>query len=171
MKKKLTSLLIILVVAALILSSCGSATTTNTDTNSNTSTQPTQAIVKLSATGTLASGALIGGIDITMHLPEGVTIKSITNPPETDNGMVTASGLAVSNSNVVATYTASSNTVHILLANTYGFSTGEFATVICDVAAGSKPTQVDFIAPNMIAKDLNGSTVSGVTAGFFVDMH
>ncbi|MCK9417912.1 MAG: hypothetical protein M0R70_00865 [Nitrospirae bacterium] len=175
MKKTSFIILLLLVTSALLFSACGGGggggTTEGNTTGGNTTTQSTQAIVKLSATGTLATGTQIGGIDITMHLPAGVTIKSTTNPPETDSGIVTASGLAVSNSSVVANYTASSGTVHIVLANPNGFSTGEFATVNCDIAAGSNPTQTDFSVVNMTAKDLNGIAISGLSAVLTADIH
>jgi hypothetical protein len=133
--------------------------------------QPTAAIVKLITTGTLPAGAQVGGIDVTLYLPAGVTVKSAATPPETDSGVVTASGVAASNSSLISTVTTATGAVRILLANPNGFGTGEFATVNCDIAAGSHPAQTDFSVSGMTTKDLNGSAFSGLAAGFTADIH
>jgi len=167
MKTAVITKLMILLPAVLVLSSCGGGG----NGVGNTNTQPTAALVKLYTAGTLASGTQIGGIDVMLHLPSGVSVKSVSNPPETDNGIVMASGLAVPNSSVVASYTAYTGVVHILLANPNGFGTGEFATVNCDITAGSHPVQTDFTVSGMTAKDLNGSDISGLNSGLTVDIH
>ena len=163
MKRTMITKLMILLSAVLVLSSCGSSGGGG-DSGGGT-TQLTTAIVKLTTTGTLPSTTQIGGIDVTLQLPQGVTVKSTTNPPETDSGVVTASGVAASNSSLVSTFTTSTRIVHILLANPNGFGTGEFATVNCSIAAGSSPKQTDFSVSTMITKDLTGNSISGLTAG------
>ena len=137
------------------------------------STQPTKAVVKIAMTGTLPTGTLIGGIDITVSLGPGVTAKSTSNPPETDAGVVVASGVASTNALILATYTPSSGSAHgtarLLVIKSSGFGTGEFATVHGDIAAGYNPTSADFTVNALTVIDLNGAPLSGLTAVFKVN--
>lgn len=136
------------------------------------STQPTQVIVKIAITGTLPTGTLIGGIDITVSLASGVSAKSTSNPPETDAGIVVASGVASSNSQILATYTPPSGSTNgltrLLVINASGFGTGEFATVTGDIAAGYQPTSALFSVTTLTVTDLNGAPLSGLAAVFTV---
>jgi hypothetical protein len=136
------------------------------------STQPTEAVVKIAMTGTLPAGTLIGGIDIAVSLARGVSAKSTSNPPETDAGVVVASGVASTNSQILATYTPPSGSTHgtarLLVINASGFGTGEFATVSGDIAEGYNPTSADFTVNALTVADLNGAPLSGLTAVFTV---
>jgi adhesin/invasin len=95
--------------------------------------QPTKAIIKLSTTG-VPAGTLIGGLDLTVTLPAGVTLqKNADNTAIT--GAVTGSGAATgvgATSNVLTP-----NTVRFAMATTAGFAGGEFATIVADVAVGT----------------------------------
>jgi hypothetical protein len=88
--------------------------------------------------------------------------------------VVTASGVAVSDSTVLATYSAPSGTIpgtaRVLIVNTNGFGTGEFATINCDIAAGSDPQATDFSLINFKVKDLEGAAITGLTTGFTADI-
>ncbi len=132
--------------------------------------QPTAAILKLMTSGT---GTTIYGIDVTMNLPAGVTVKS-TNPPETDSGVVTVSGVA-SGSIVTAVYTPASwsapGKVRILIANATGFTTGEFATINTDIADGRTPRATDFGLVSFSAIDADLQPITGLTFGFTTDIH
>ena len=78
--------------------------------------------------GTLPAGILINGIDCTITLPPGVTVKSDPATGDILEGVVAPSSLAVNNSLVTAKYDATAGTVHILLINVQpGFAIGEFA--------------------------------------------
>jgi hypothetical protein len=129
-------------------------------------TDPTAAELKIATQGTLPSGTQIYGIDITIVLPTGMSVKSVTTPPETDSGVVVASGVAAANSTVLSTYTPATSLttgkVRVLLANSIGFGTGEFMTVHCDIASGSTTTTSDFSVSDFVAKDLNGVAISGL---------
>ena len=133
-------------------------------------TQPTTATLKLITSGT---GTTIYGIDVTVDLPAGVTVKS-ANPPETDSGVVTVSGAALSGSLATAVYTPASGTtpgkVHILIANAAGFATGEFATLNADIAAGSTPKAADFSLVDFSAIDADGHPITVLTFGFTADI-
>jgi len=136
--------------------------------------QPTTAVVKLLTVGTLASGIQIGGIDVTLHLPSGVTVKTETKPPQTDSGVVIASGVTTTtNSYLISTFTPSTNDVRILVVNSdgFGFATGEYVTVNCDIASGSHPVPTDFTVTSMTVKDLiDANAINGLTAGITADI-
>jgi len=134
------------------------------------------ATVKIAAAGTLPTNSTIGGVDLALTLPAGVTVKASPGSLSAlvpDAGIVTASGAAAANSRVYAVYTAGAGaapgTVRILLANTAGFSTGEFVTVKCDIASGSTPTTADFSASGIKFVDGNGKLVDGLTTTVTAD--
>jgi len=159
----MTTGLLMAMFGIISLSGCGSG-------GGDGVTQPTTAVLKMSTQGTLPSGTQIGGIDVTITLPTGVTVKSVASPPETDSGVVVTSGVAAANSTVLSTYTpatsSSTGKVRVLLANSTGFGTGEFMTVHCDIASGSTPTASDFSVSGFVAKDLNGVAISGLNSAF-----
>ncbi len=130
-----------------------------------------KATIKISTVG--ASGTLIGGIEITLKLPAGVTVRaSLAQPTDaklsTHGGVVIASGVTPSNSVVVATYSAATNlvagTVRIFIPTSAGFAIGEFVTVNCDVVAGSNPNAADFGLFDFVVGDVNGVPLSAITA-------
>jgi hypothetical protein len=166
--KKITITLMLLTTT--ILCACGGGGGGSTTA---APAQPTTATIKISTQGTYPSGALIGGINVTLALPAGVTVKATPdtiNPSilVTNSGVVAASGVAVSNSTILATYSAATSsvagTVHIQIANPTGFVIGEFVTVKADIAAGSNPTAAGFSLPSFAAVDLNGTALGALTA-------
>lgn len=165
MKRQMTIGLLMAMFGIISLSGCGA----NPGGGSTATSQPTSAVIKVSTQGTLTSGTQIGGLDITVTLPTGVSVKSVTNPPETDSGVVVTSD-AAANSTVLSTYavatSASTGKVRVLLANTGGFGTGEFMTIHCDIASGSTPTASGFGLSGFVAKDLNGVVINGLAPGF-----
>jgi len=173
--KKIFILLLMLIMTALVLSGCGeSVGGPQANVVDDKTTQPAKATVQILTTGALPSGTVIGGIDVTVSLAPGVSVKSAANPPETDAGAVAMSGVAASNSTFLATYSAATGTqsgkVRLLLGNTGGFGTGEFATINGDIAAGKNPKADDFTITDFSATDLNGVDISGLTAGLTVDI-
>jgi hypothetical protein len=167
--KNILSVLAIVVITA--VSACGGnsggGSTTSPPATSPTDTlppaQPTKAVLKLSTSNTTTD---IAGLDVTIALPDGVIVKSTTNPPETDAGIVVASGQAAANSLVEATYTATSGTspakVRVALVNTYGFGPGEFATITCDLVANAHPASSDFSVLSATAWDPSTNLIAGV---------
>lgn len=151
-----------------------------TGSDNSSPSQPTTAVVKILSSGTLASGVNIGGINVTLVLPSGVTVKAtpgsanstvlVTNP-----GVVVASGVATgANIFSSATYSAAAGGVPgqavVHVANAVGFGTGEFVTVNCDISAGSFPAASDFHLIDFAAVDLNGAAITGLTAGLTADI-
>ena len=71
---------------------------------------------------------LINGIDCTVTLPAGVTVKTDPATGETLPGVVVPVSLAATNSLVSAKYDKATGTVRIVLINVQpGFAVGEFA--------------------------------------------
>ncbi len=130
----------------------------------------------ISTSGTLPAGTKIGGIQVTVNLPAGVTAKASlysagSSTMVTDTGVIMASGTAAGSytSGVyLAGATASTYKVSMGVVNANGFSTGEFAQVSCDIAAGSSPTAADFSLSSPTVVDLNGATLIGINLGFTV---
>jgi len=135
----------------------------------------TKAVVKISSTGSLDPGKRIGGITVTAVLPSGVTIKAIPDAQNASkfvaaSGVVTASGVTDASAAAFATVDQANRKVQIQVYDQYGFSTGEFVTVICDIVPGTTPSAGDFGLESFIAKDLDGADIIGLTAGFTVDL-
>jgi hypothetical protein len=117
--------------------------------------QPTQAVVKIRTTGTLA-GPLIGGINATVTYS---TNKGLSIAP---------AGVAVSGAGTGSTLIPNTNTngrVVLGLLNVGGIQLGEFATLTFGIAAGNFPTSADFgVAIGSSAIDVNTATIPGVSA-------
>jgi hypothetical protein len=173
MKKTIQSRLLMTLFILISLTACGGGGGGGGET-----TPPlTKAIVTLSTAGTLPAGTQIGGIEVTVNLPAGVTAKASlysagSSTMVTDAGVITASGTAAAGSYVSGVYlagtAASTYKINMGIANANGFSTGEFAQVSCDIATGSSPTATDFSLSNATVVDLNGSTLPGLNLGYTV---
>ncbi len=119
-----------------------------------------------------ASSTPIGGLQATLTLPSGVSVKATQNAPQTDDGVVAASGEAANAELVLGTYSTSSNAVTVYVSKSAGIAVGEFATVNCDIASGSFPTAADFsVVTNLSAWDVNGAVITGLTATFTATIH
>ena len=132
---------------------------------------PTTATVKVSTSGALASGVRIGGVDVKLVLPAGVTLGAAadaTNPSVlvATPDAVKASGGPSASALVLGVYTPAAGgapgSVVIHVADGAGFGAGELATVTCALAAGSKPASSDFSLTALQAVDLNGAAVAGL---------
>lgn len=159
---------VFVVMAALWLGGCGGAVTTTPADNGGTTAVP-KAVVTLSTAGALPSGAAIGGLGITVDLPDSVTVKT-TSGDSVDAGVVTTSGVAAGQATVLVLYSGATATVpaklHIALASSSdGMPVGEFATVTCDVKPGGSPTGADFGLNDFSAVDTSGVSIPTLTAG------
>ena len=137
-----TSLSILLIVALglSILPACGGGSSSSAPPPPP---QPTTAVLTLLTSGPATT---IGGIEVTVVLPDGVTAKSTTAPPQTDTGVVTATG-AAAGSYIIGNYTPATGTVkgtvHIEVPNTLGFGIGEYSTVNLIIVSANTPTASD----------------------------
>ncbi|MCM0080734.1 hypothetical protein L4X63_03930 [Geomonas sp. Red32] len=100
--------------------------------------------VTISTTGTLPAGSLIGGIQLTLALPAGVTVKADPSNGALLSGVLTPSGVLSSSSPLgfaryVAAQGSAPATVTLDFAQQNGFAAGQFATLICDYPAGTTP--------------------------------
>jgi hypothetical protein len=160
--------------------------TTNPNAPPPAITKPAGGTLRLSTTGTLPAGILIGGIDVTVELPAGVTVKTQTAfPQEPDAGVVTISGEAakaggatISGTRFVPASGATPATIKFIIGSVNpaagaltGFLTGEFVSIKCDVAttasfptvAAFKILSISVLDGTNAANSLN-STVQGATA-------
>lgn len=167
MKKIFQSSLPIFILSISLLMACGNV---GVDIVARPSAPSTTAVITLSTAviGMIPSGTTINSYDVTVPLPDGVTVRSTTNPPITDYGVVTATGSA-SESLVVAVYTASTSTqagaVKIHIVSVAGISAGDFCIVTCDIAAGNHPTQSSFAPPTLDVATGYDSTTSSTVSG------
>ncbi len=156
--KKIAQLITIFFVLMSALSACG-----NGGTGAGTPAVMTKATLKLITSGT---DTTIYGIDVTVNLASGVTLKS-TNPPYIDSNVITLSDIA-SYATITAVYTAATSSipgrVRVLVATGNGFSTGQFCSVNGNIAEGHSPKSTDFSLVNFSASDVGGNVISGLTA-------
>lgn len=124
--------------------------------------QPTKAVVMLSMQGETVQ--TIGGVQASLLLPSGVTVKATQNAPQTDDGVVVSPGADL----VMAVYSASTNSVSVYVAKSSGMETGVFATVNCDIAVGSFPRKADFAVTDLSVWNIDGAPVAGLTASLTV---
>ena len=95
------------------------------------------------STGTLPAGALIGGIQGTITLPQGASVRTEGDLGAVRDGVLVTSGSAAS-SLASARYTAATRTVDYALVNASGFKGGDFATLLIDIQKGVSVTASDF---------------------------
>jgi hypothetical protein len=170
MKKNTLSGLLILILALALFTLSGCLGDNNTE-DTIPPPQSTTATVKILSAGT----GTIYGIDVALVLPAGVTVKATSdgNKMVTNTGVVAASGMAAG-ANAIATYTAAAGAtagkVTILVANSAGFTAGEFVTVNCDIAAGSVPTAADFSLEGFAPVNGNGAPITGLTVALTADI-
>jgi len=165
MKKTSLSILLIVTLGLAMLSACGGGSSTSTQPS------PTTAVLTLLTSG---PSTTIYGIEVTVVLPAGVTAKSTISPPQTDTGVVTATGKAAGSLNITGVYTAATSTVkgtvHIVLPTTLGFGTGEYSAVNLNLVSGNTPTAGGFSLTNFKPVDDKGVDIIGLTPGFTVSI-
>lgn len=102
---------------------------------------PTKAILKVS-TANVPTGTLVGGIQISIILPAGVTPAVLSGNDA--SGSVAASGKAVSGVLAVSSYDAVTRTLTPGTISGTGFAAGEFLTITCLIASGTTVTAASF---------------------------
>jgi hypothetical protein len=154
-------------LCASALGGCGSGSGGTGATSSRTPGSGQQVVLKLSTQGAVASRA-INGVQATIDLPAGVTIAADATTGKIDLSVLTASGVAAGPAVIVGGhYAAASSSAggkgKVILVNTAGFDSGEFANLTCSVASGSSLTSADFTVTDAKAVDQNGAAIPGVT--------
>jgi hypothetical protein len=140
------------------LSGCGSG-----GGDVNAASAALQTVITLSAQvtqGAIASDA-IKGIQLTLKLPEGVTVETDSNG-KTVGGVVVASGKAAGSEIQVGNYVSSNGTITIVIAKSAGFGAGEYATITCGRASGVIPASSDFVISDFKAVECSVNDQQGV---------
>lgn len=140
----------------------------------------TTATVKLSTKGTLPAGTKIGSIQLNVILPTGVTVTTDATPAIvaaslTLSGVADVTTTTGAQKIIAGSFTPASGSISpakatIGLANTDGFTTGEVATLKCNVAAQSRIPASSFLMTGLEVLDPAGNPVSGVTAELTVSI-
>jgi len=101
-----------------------------------------QVVVKLSTVGNIPSGNIIKGIQFEINLPTGVSVKSDANGVYADSLSISGIALSAIDGYILGNVTGSKIVINV---TSGGFTTGEFATLICDVADNiNTPTSGSF---------------------------
>jgi hypothetical protein len=148
------------ILSAMVLTVCGCA-----GVGKGVPAQPATAVLTLSTQGSLPPGSAIGGINVTVTLPPGVTAKADKVGATMEN-VVVASGVAqgaLSAAKFTPAEGAAPGRVGLALVKTEGFGTGEFATLNLDIT-GAPPRPTDFSTAGMGVSDTNGTAITGLTA-------
>lgn len=158
MKRIALSSLMILALTLTLLAACGSG---GGGGGGVTVSQPTTAVLTLSTsvTGTIPPNTVITGYDVTITLPDGVTVKTMLNSSATSTDVVTTDGSAYANGALIqGVYSAATGsfpgTVKVFVASATGYDPGDFCKVKCDIAAGHYPTASNFHQPTFAASGL-----------------
>lgn len=155
----------VLIAAVVLLTGCGGGSSGSSASVAGVPAASTFTL-RPSLQGPLAPGTSIGSIDLTLSLPAGVTIRADSNGQALD-GLVTPSA-AAAGSLAVARFTAADSSqrakLRIVLINAKGCTTGEFATVQCDLAAGSAPGIGDFTWSALAVTDVDSKAIRGLAA-------
>jgi hypothetical protein len=166
----------LLVMLGLLWSAgCGGDVTTTPTAPGGTPPVEPKAVIVLNTSGSLPSGSTIGGLGVTLNLPDSVTIKTDASG-NVDSGVVATSGVAAGQATVITLYTAPSGTVaaklHIVLASgSAGMSVGEFAKITCSVRTSGMPAASDFSLSEFSPVDTNGAVIPSLTAGLYTETH
>lgn len=174
--KALLKLVILIGSFAMLFGCGGGGGDSSSDKGGGAVVQPTTAVLKLSAEGTLPAGTSIAGIGITITLPSGVTVKTDSDG-KVASEVVVASGTTAGKAtftppNYTAATATAPATLSFVLASTEaaGFGTGEFATVTCDVASGASPKATDVTLGDFKPIDLKGVPIQGLSAAHTMEL-
>lgn len=135
----------------------------------------TTAVLTLKTAGT--PSAPYKGVDLTVNLPAGVSVKTDPlNPKQTATGVLKLSGVFSAYSSQIiprpfwGRYSSAgvgkpSAVIIGFASGTVSFPEGEFATLTCDLASGTTTVNLtDFSVVNFAAYGTGGAPVAGLTA-------
>ena len=126
------------------------------------------------STPSLPTGTTINGVDLTITLPAGVTVKADAVSGAADPSILVLSGAAAAlpNSIVSGKYNKTANTLRVIVANVQpGFATGELVKVNFDGSPSGTATfavvlnQVSGGADPKVPATLTGVTATSAFAG------
>ena len=108
--------------------------------------------------GTMASGQSVHGVQMTLHMPPGVTVK--INPA---NGDVAASVIRFTgsgNPTIGVNYIPASGELIFLVVHPTGFTLGDFLELTLDVTPGTIPVASDFFLTDVSISDPDGNVLA-----------
>ena len=118
-------------------------------------------VLKLNTSGQLATSNAIKGVQLTVTLPTGVSVKADSAGIPL-SGLVSASGVAGSGTTFdLSKYDAAANTLSLALINDLGFGSGEFATLKLTTSPNTPPpTVTNFSISNVSVVSLGGLDIT-----------
>src|SRR6185369_10226932 len=161
-------------LAAMALFGCGGGGGGGSTATSPTGTEPppgATGVLTISTISppTLPAGTTINGIDMTITLPAGVTVKADAVSGAADPTVLVLSGAAAALPNTIVSgkYDKTANTLHVIVANVQpGFAAGEFMHVNFDGFPAGTATFA--VALNQVSGGADPkatpATLTGVTA-------
>lgn len=163
-----TSIALLMMLAAFWLAGCGGDVTTGPAEAGSGPPAQGKTVLTLNTAGSLPAGATIGGLGITVNLPDSVTIPT-DGSGNVSSGVVATSGVAAGQATVLALFSAATATVpaklHLVLASmAAGMPVGEFATITCTVTTGDTPAETDFSLTDFAPVDTNGAAIASLAA-------
>jgi hypothetical protein len=126
---------------------------------------PSKAVLKIRTVG-VASTLPLGGAQVTLQMPAGVSVQTMPNSTQTGTNVIVASGTATPADLVFGVYSA--GTVSFAIIKVAGFSVGEFATVNCDLAGDVVPSVSSFSVLYQAVSDSAGNLITGLTTSIDV---
>lgn len=160
-------------LAMLGAAGCGPVDATDAPLPEENAPPPTKASIVLSMSGTPEEGSAIGGLGVTVVLPDTVSVPLTDGAP--DIGVVTASGDAADDTTILslftgATATAAARLSLVVAGGAAGLPVGEFATIIVDVKEGHRPVVSDFSLEDFSAVDAYGDRIRTLSAGMALSL-
>jgi hypothetical protein len=161
-------------LAALTLFGCGGGGGGSATSPPGTEPPPggfTAGVLTISTVSTppLPAGTTINGIDMTITLPAGVTVKADAASGAADPSILVMSGAAAALTNTIALgkYDKTANTLRVIVANVQpGFAAGEFMKVNFDGYPSG--TETFTVVLNQVSggsdQTVSPATLTGVTA-------
>jgi len=160
---------LLVMVSTLWSAGCGGGVSTDPTAPGGAPPPAQKTVIALNTSGPLSSDTTIGGLGITLNLPDSVTVKTDASG-NVDSSVVAASGVATGQATVITLYVGPSGTVpaklHIALASgAAGMPVGQFATITCSVKTSDMPKVSDFSLSDFSPVDTNGAVIPSLTAG------
>jgi hypothetical protein len=118
----------------------------------------------------------IGGLQVTLHLPPGVIVKTDPQTGEVAEGVVEFVGtadpaLVFIDVRYIPPVGTAGGGVKFIIVNTVGFQAGEFIHLQLDIAPGRFPKETDFGLSEFYASDLNGVAIPNLTPTLAAKVH
>ncbi len=167
--------ILFLTIITMSLAGCGGGSGDTTPQGSavssragiDTATAPRSLNLAVNIEGSLAAGNLVGGVDVTIALPAGVTVTTNSANGEVSADAITfpvqgRSGSRMALARFLPAAAAMPALVRIAFINTSGINTGECLTLKLNVQGESLPTASAFAVNSATIVNLRGETLTGL---------